>query len=247
MNYIVLDLEFNQFFDFKHKSLQNPIKNCPFEIIQIGAVKLDTNFNILEKQNFYIKSKIYKRIHPFVQKITKINSQLLKDKPEFKDVYPNFVNFVSGAENVFCVWGDCDITALLKNISYYNLDEKCLPKNYINVQSLASSYLKQPSGLTIGLKNAIEKLDLHMDTEFHNALNDAVYTAKALQILKQEILPQHFKPLIKNEKPVKHKGFNSSSLYSVVEKEFGRKLTKKEKEIVKNIYLLGKKGVFDYK
>ena len=44
MNYIVFDLEFNQGYNFEDepKNIINP--KCPFEIIQIGAVKLDDNF-----------------------------------------------------------------------------------------------------------------------------------------------------------------------------------------------------------
>ena len=41
MNYIVLDLEFNQAFPFKSGKKVEPNPECPFEIIQIGAVKLN--------------------------------------------------------------------------------------------------------------------------------------------------------------------------------------------------------------
>ena len=42
MNYIVLDLEWNQSYRGKEYS----IEEMPFEIIQIGAVKLDEHKNI---------------------------------------------------------------------------------------------------------------------------------------------------------------------------------------------------------
>ena len=47
MEYVVFDLEFNQGFDKEHnKTVSN--ERCPFEILQIGAVKLDSNFNIID-------------------------------------------------------------------------------------------------------------------------------------------------------------------------------------------------------
>ena len=49
MNYIVLDLEFNQPYNFKTGKRSPLVAECPFEIIQIGAVKLDENFNITGK------------------------------------------------------------------------------------------------------------------------------------------------------------------------------------------------------
>ena len=42
MNYIVLDLEWNQ---AAYKSVEE--EDLPFEIIEIGAVKMDQNTNIL--------------------------------------------------------------------------------------------------------------------------------------------------------------------------------------------------------
>ena len=51
MNYIVLDLEFNQAFPFKSGKKVEPNPECPFEIIQIGAVKLNERFEQLDSFN----------------------------------------------------------------------------------------------------------------------------------------------------------------------------------------------------
>ena len=44
MNYIVFDLEWNQCPDGKEKE----IKDMPFEIIEIGAVKLDSQRRVID-------------------------------------------------------------------------------------------------------------------------------------------------------------------------------------------------------
>ena len=75
MHYIVLDLEFNQSFPFKTGKKTEPVAECPFEIIQIGAVKLNENFDILEEFNYMIRPQIYPRLHPFVEKITGIREE----------------------------------------------------------------------------------------------------------------------------------------------------------------------------
>ena len=46
MNYIVLDLEWNQ----SYRGKQYTVEGLPFEIIQIGAVKLDENKNVPPKE-----------------------------------------------------------------------------------------------------------------------------------------------------------------------------------------------------
>ena len=83
MNYIVFDLEFNQSFDFKTGSSAKSNPECPFEIIQIGAVKLNSSFETIGHFNRYIKPVIYKRIHPYVEKITAITQDDLKNGAPF--------------------------------------------------------------------------------------------------------------------------------------------------------------------
>ena len=69
MEYIVFDLEFNQGFDRKlNKTVSD--ETCPFEIIQIGAVKLDSNLDMIDTFNTFVKPNIYKVIHPFIKKMS---------------------------------------------------------------------------------------------------------------------------------------------------------------------------------
>jgi DNA polymerase III epsilon subunit-like protein len=248
MNYIVVDFEYNQPFDFIKNEKGKPVRGCPFEIIQIGAVKLDENFELKDKLNLYIKPSIYKRVHPYVEKITKINSSLLKNEKLFLDIYQTFVDFV-GNDSVFCFWGSNDFKELIRNIDHYKLDYKQLPMQFINVQLLTSNFLKYPLGMSIGLKNAIDILELPTTLEFHNALNDAIYTAQIFSILKdtkyaKEKLSLKF---LTKEGGKKNYRVNTPPLYKDVEKEFGRELTKKEKYVIKKVYEYGQKGVFDIK
>ena len=65
MNYIVLDLEFNQAFPFKSGKKVEPNPECPFEIIQIGAVKLNERFEQLDSFNYGDSSEDAHRTAPF--------------------------------------------------------------------------------------------------------------------------------------------------------------------------------------
>ena len=76
MYYIIFDLEFNQ----DSSSLQHfDGKNtrAPFEIIQIGAIKLDVNFNTIDTFNRYVKPTFYKQITPFITELTGITLSLI--------------------------------------------------------------------------------------------------------------------------------------------------------------------------
>lgn len=187
MNYIVFDLEFNQPFNFKTgaKTYLNP--KCPFEIIQIGAVKLDDAFEMTDRFSCLIKPSIYKRIHPFVEKITGFNNSTFKDAPGFETAYSQFLEFMGDKnENILCTWGIDDIKSLFRNILFYKIDPDSISHRCINVQSYASQYLQNGPGKSIGLKNAVIQLEIPESEDFHNALNDADYTAKIFRIVRPE-------------------------------------------------------------
>ena len=68
MYYIVLDLEFNQ--DFS--SLQGDDlkrQRSFFEIIQIGAIKLDEELNYISTFNRYIKPSVYSKMNTYVTEL----------------------------------------------------------------------------------------------------------------------------------------------------------------------------------
>ena len=194
MNYIVFDLEFNQAFDFKTGSYSKSNPECPFEIIQIGAVKLNSNFDTIGEFNFYIKPVIYKRLHPYVEKITGITQEIMENGINFNSAYEEFSTFVS-KDDILCSWGGDDVKALFRNIRYHKLSSSAMPDRYMNIQSFATTYLKYEPGKAIGLKNAVELLELEIESDFHNALNDAMYTAEIFKIVRPEILiTEKFKP-----------------------------------------------------
>lgn len=243
MNYIVLDLEFNQPFHFKTGFQTTLHPDCPFEIIQIGAVKLNKEFAVLDKFNILIKPVIYPRIHPYVEKITNLTYEQLKNGTKFTKAYHSFIKFIGKEDAIFCTWGNDDIKSLFKNILFYNLDATKICNQFINVQKLASKYLKYEPGQAIGLKNAITELNLKIEQPFHDALNDAIYTAKVFQI----VCPKECKTEICqiSELSSKKSFLYMKGLVEYFEKTLDRKLTTEEKIIIKKAYKFGKANAFD--
>ena len=214
MYYIVLDLEFNQPFHFKTGFQTTLHPDCPFEIIQIGAVKLDEKFAML-------------------------------DCPTFPQAYASFVNFIGTEDTVLCTWGSDDIKSLFKNILFYHLDTTKICNRFINVQKFASSYLKYEAGKAIGLKNAVTELHIKVEEPFHNALYDALYTAKVFQIVHQkENKPEicHISELLRKNKTTR---LYVKGLVEYFEKILNRELTLEEKMLVKKAYKFGRTYTFD--
>ncbi len=198
---IVLDLEFNQAFDFgDHERGSEVDPKCRFEIIQIGAVKTDELYNVTDSFNILIKPIIYPRIHPYVEKITGFTGKDFYGAPNFPEAYAKFRKFVDG-DLVLGTWGYSDIKALYRNITYHRLTEDPVIIKYVDIQQIATKYIGFSKGGAIGLKNAVEALNITIDEDkhFHNASGDAYYTARILR----KICPD--KPLIRifNSKHIK--------------------------------------------
>ena len=243
MEYIVFDLEFNQGFDKKlNKTVSD--EKCPFEILQIGAVKLDADLNIIDTFNTFVKPNIYKEIHPFIKKMTNIIHEDVKDAPNFPQAFNNFKEFMNNDKNILCGWGNGDLKELYRNIKYYNLSTENLSNTYINVQHHASIYFNNPTGKSIGLQNAITLLQLNQDKSYHNALNDAYYTSLVFKNIfndKIETKKYTFDNDSKKNPPTKRK-VNYDNIFSEFKKILNRDLNKEEKKIIHLAYKMGRKS-----
>ncbi len=246
MNYIVLDLEFNQSFPFKTGEAVAPVPECPFEIIQIGAVKLNDSFQQIDSFSVMIQPQLYTRLHPFVEKITGITEEQLKNQPIFSEAFKKFISFIGEKDAILCTWGTDDIKSLFRNILYYKLDTKSITNQYLNVQKYASTYLKYEDGKAIGLKNAVTELNLTIDLRFHDALFDAIYTAKVFEIVHpEEIIPSVFKPTALLIRTPKAPRTNTAALIRHIADLTERELTAEEKKMIKIAYFLGRAHTFD--
>ncbi len=253
MNYIVFDLEFNQ--EYKEKSLENATEknyNIPkltFEIIQIGAIKINGNFERISTLSCFIKPKVHTKIHPYVHKMTGITEEQLQDEDDFPTVYENLVEFIGTPEDsILCVWGTVDIKELLRNIQFYKLPTDVIPKKYIDVQYHASKYFDTKDRTRIGLKNAIELLNLEIDGDFHDAFNDAYYTC---EVFKRIYTPS-MEPIIytdtnrrkvKDVAPKKYK-VDIDGIYQQFEKMYKCKLSKTERDMIQLAYTMGRTRQF---
>ena len=81
MNYIVMDLEWNQ--SYSGHIGEHP--RMPFEIIEIGAVKVDKNYRIIDEYSSLIKPRIYKKLHSKIRTILNYDETDLAKGREFKE------------------------------------------------------------------------------------------------------------------------------------------------------------------
>lgn len=176
MNYIVLDLEWNQC--PLGKKYEN--EKLPFEIIEIGAVRLNEKLEETGRFHELIRPKVYKDIHFRTKQIINITMKDLKGGVSFISAMKDFLKWC-GEEYIYCTWGNSDLMELQRNMKYYGMGNiYSTPIMYYDIQKFFS-ILYDDGKSRINLKAAVEALGLNENIEYHSALNDALYTAAVIQ------------------------------------------------------------------
>lgn len=180
MNYIILDLEWNQ--SAKGKKYEN--RELPFEIIQIGAVKLNTAGEVLDSFNRVICPTVYKKLHSAVKEVVALTDQELKAGMSFQEAFLHLMQFC-GDEYIFCTWGSQDLWQLQQNMAFYHI-ENAFPRvmQYYDVQKLFSIVFEDGK-LRRTVEHAVDVFAFEKDLMFHSAVNDAFYVARIFQRLME--------------------------------------------------------------
>lgn len=174
MNYIVVDLEWNQAMSSKSSVFNKlPIK-LRGEIIEIGAVKLDENMQPADEFTIDVKPVYFKRMHYKVKKLTGFDKERLAKGYSFRDAFEKFREWC-GEDVTFLTWGCDDRGIMEQNIIIHDLDWDWIA-DWINLQLI---YNMQTDGdkNQKSLATAMEHFNIEQTRVAHDALGDAYNTA----------------------------------------------------------------------
>ncbi|MCR5281909.1 MAG: exonuclease domain-containing protein [Lachnospiraceae bacterium] len=183
MHYIVFDLEWNQ---GKLGKKDRHHEQIPFEIIEIGAVKLDENKAPIDRFQELIKPKVYRDMPQIIERMLHVNMKQLSQCRPFVSVCGDFLNWC-GEDAVFCTWGNQDLLELQRNMQYFRMEPLEMgPFAYLDVQKLFSIDCEDGKSRR-NLEYAIDFLRIEKKEEFHRASADAYYTAKVFEQLEKDV------------------------------------------------------------
>lgn len=183
MNYIVMDLEWNQ---SSCSEKENP--RLPFEIIEIGATKLDHKFNIVDQYGSIIKPRVYRKLQSKVRELLNYDETFLRTGRPFDVVFREFKKWCGEEDYLFCTWGPLDLTYLQQNMDFYYLKKFPFPLKFYNLQEIYAINHYNDKNQTPSLEKAVTELNIPINEPFHCAKNDAFYTAKVFQEMNRKKL-----------------------------------------------------------
>lgn len=168
MNYIILDLEATCWQD---RSLK-----YPNEIIEIGAVKINDQQEVIGEFNAFIQPKLHPELSTFCTELTTIEQRDIDEASEFKSVITDFWDWINLDEDyLLCSWGFYDRSQFKKDCELHELNTAWL-KHHISLkhQYATINNLKRP----IGMGGALKKEKITLEGTHHRGIDDAKNISK---------------------------------------------------------------------
>ena len=183
MNFVVLDLEWNQAMSSKSDVFNHLPIHLRGEIIEIGAVKLNPDLTLGEEFTMDVRPVYFRRMHYKVKKITGFDKDRLSHGVSFPEAMELFRAWC-GDDVTFLTWGWDDQGIFEQNIIIHDLDWDWIA-GWVNLQMI---YNLQTGGdkNQKSLAAAMEHFEIEQTRVAHDALGDAYNTALVTTHLDME-------------------------------------------------------------
>ena len=179
--YVVLDLEMCKV----SKEARAKGFKARNELIQIGAVELDGDFQICREFNSLVKPE-FGAVDAYIHELTGISQKDLKDAPTAAEVLTNFYSWLSD-DSVFVTWSNNDVKQIDDELYYKDIELSELYDyldNYLDCQELFGEKLNTRKQYK--LSEALGIANIVYDVNMHDALVDARNTARLFAKVQNE-------------------------------------------------------------
>lgn len=191
MNYVILDMEWDSVYHKLYKRFIN-------QILQIGAVKLDEKFNIVDIFDVTVKSSVSKKVTKRFSELTGITKEMMLDGIPLNEAVSRYNNWL-GDDTVTITWSNSDLYTIAENEKYLLKNLKFKIDKYLDLQKFIQGELRllgHELNFQISLANAAEILGITTDGyDLHTAKDDSLLCAA---LLKKHYNAPAFEGLIKD-------------------------------------------------
>ena len=104
-----MDLEWNNAYNKAVKAFFN-------EIIEIGAVMIDENMDVVDTFSVLIRSQLSKKLSGRVKDLTHITNEDMYGGVGFDRALSDFTKWLGDRDCIFMSWGNTDLHVLLENL-----------------------------------------------------------------------------------------------------------------------------------
>lgn len=177
MHYVILDMEWDSAYHKKYKRFIN-------QILQIGAVKLDEDFNIVDIFDITVKSSISNKVTRRFTELTGITKEMMLSGVNLSDAVDKY-NYWLGDDTVTITWSNSDLYTIAENEKHLLQNKRFKIDKYLDLQKFIQSELRilgHEIKSQISLSNAAELLGITTENyDLHTAKDDSLLCAALLK------------------------------------------------------------------
>ncbi|MGF7047425.1 inhibitor of KinA sporulation pathway (predicted exonuclease) [Paenibacillus sp. DS2015] len=168
MDYIILDIEFNG---------RKFASDLPMEVIEIGAVKLDSSFRQIDRFSSLIKPVYFSKLNSFIKKKTGIPQEGIDQADGFPKVITDFIHWLTQSDQFLLVtWGGEDLKRIVYDTRMHKLDDSIwMSANYFDLLKGFVRYKNVTNDVSV--EAALIDLNITASGSAHRALDDAIMTS----------------------------------------------------------------------
>ena len=197
MKHVVVDLEMNPV----SREFREVRRKLNEEVIEIGAVRLDENFQQEAEFQCYVKPE-YGPIKKHITSLTGITQATVADKKTYAACFQDFVDWVGEEETKIYSWSMSDIKQLRSECRYKlpDFDIGWLNARWVDLQQEFDDRLGLHNSLA--LKHALGAMDHKFEGTQHTALADAINTSAILTLMQDDAkFKETMKPVLEILQP----------------------------------------------
>ena len=197
MKHVVVDLEMNPV----SREFREVRRKLNEEVIEIGAVRLDENFQQEAEFQCYVKPE-YGPIKKHITSLTGITQAMVADKKTYAACFQDFVDWVGEEETKIYSWSMSDIKQLRSERRYKlpDFDIEWLNERWVDLQQEFDDRLGLHNSLA--LKHALGAMDHKFEGTQHTALADAINTSAILTLMQDDAkFKETMKPVLEILQP----------------------------------------------
>lgn len=176
MYYVIMDLEWNNSYNKTRKCFVN-------EILEIGAVLVDEELDVIDTFSVIIRSQLIKKLSGRVKNLTHISNEDMISGVSFQRAISDFIKWIGGRNCVFMSWGNSDIRVLVDNFSMFcGMSSIPFLTQYVDLQKYCQEFIVGAGNQQIGLVNAAVHMGIDVsECSFHRALEDSLLGLRCLK------------------------------------------------------------------
>jgi inhibitor of KinA sporulation pathway (predicted exonuclease) len=214
---LFLDLEMNPI----AKGFKVEREACRNEVIQIGVAALNEANQLIGEYEQIVKPQYSETVTPEIYRLTGITSQMISQGVSFEEALFDFAAWceeISGGKAYeIYAWSDNDLIQLQKEMLHKDLIH-FFDMEFMNVWTDYQYIFCELLGIhsVISLDKAVQALDIHFSGNQHNALSDAINTAKLFQMAQnKEEFERIMRPVKEMMEPSKQLSTQMGSVFNL--------------------------------